>query len=361
MIIKPMEDDYKYTLSIENGTDREFKHGLEALKLQVEAENCEDFDMEFNSIHMEYDGYLNIGPLKVGYNRHSFHQAISRIKPPDTRGVAGYLLACPPPLRADNFNFWREETLNGKDEHPNNLINLRLKTTTQNVVMMRAMVSRSYVPVDDVSILNILNDRCESGALINLCRGDIISRYNIFWPSKTRILKSGDMISVGIKIVNSEVLASSVKILPVVHFIGGHSHIQFESKSRAYTVRHVGEAKRKLSNVHKNTMDTIDPLIECLNEAYDDSVLSRFESYAELADCVQRYYLLSEDTKVRLVKELENRSNVSRYDLSKVLASIGYGKPLDEADTIQSAAGNIIWSGWRHLERMIEDKNDEQQ
>lgn len=85
---------------------------LQALREQIAAEKPIDIPAEFRDLAMAEDGAIIHGTTKVSmaYTKHSLGQMISRIKPADVVGMAGYCAACPPDLRALNFNFWHEES-----------------------------------------------------------------------------------------------------------------------------------------------------------------------------------------------------------------------------------------------------------
>lgn len=359
MIIKPIEDTYLADFSIDKPY-LDYTTELGKLVEQVKTENCEDFShIEFSDLNMDPEtGLVNADVLKLAYNRHSFSQAISRIRPDETIGMAGYLLACPPPLRAENFNFWTEETFGNKKDKSQNKIVLRVKTSNDGIPFFRAMVSRAYVPVDDVDILSEVGKLIAPGAHLQCNRGDILSRYNIFWPSEKITLNSGDVISVGLKVVNSEVLASSVDLEPAIHFYDGGLTMAFNVHKKEVSVRHVGEAKARLSYAYERINNAIKPTLNRLHAAYvsDDWNLS-FKNLEEMTDAITKYYGLTtyNNTFTAAIR------GDTLLHVAKALMMVCYrhGLSLEDGEKIQHAAGHLIWNGWNHIIKLAEANRNE--
>jgi hypothetical protein len=71
-------------------------------------EEREDYTVPVSEIRMDDLGKISRGKGRLPLERSAAAQLCDAILPGGSRGV-GYLLYCPPALRAENVNFWREE------------------------------------------------------------------------------------------------------------------------------------------------------------------------------------------------------------------------------------------------------------
>jgi hypothetical protein len=80
----------------------------ELAKAHIKAEEREDLIAPLAEIRMDDLGRISRGKGKLSLERPAAAQLLTALLPDGSRGC-GYLLGCPPGLRADNVNYWREE------------------------------------------------------------------------------------------------------------------------------------------------------------------------------------------------------------------------------------------------------------
>jgi len=91
---------------------------------------------------------------------------------------------------------------------------LMIRTVEDNKV--RALMSKSYTPFDDIVLLDTLKPLM-AGALVRwFDSSDTVSHIRITWPGTARELKKGDIVETGLHISNSEVGFRSVTVQGVV-------------------------------------------------------------------------------------------------------------------------------------------------
>lgn len=229
-----------------------FSDAYNKLLQQIAEDNPHDIQMSLENMSMDPDSscILESG-TEYSYNRHALTQIMSKIKPTGVSGFAGYLAACPPELRAINFNYWHST-----NKYPWNGVFRINKYGDTNVI--RSMVSRSYTKYDDDQLFADMAKILPADAHVRSARGDITSRYDIYWPNQYAQITDLP-VYVGARFSNSEVAASSVKILPIVS-LGQHQLLlPYDSTN---LIRHVPGVNGKLHASILDINNVIDPFIK---------------------------------------------------------------------------------------------------
>lgn len=334
-----------------------FHEELNRLRCQVAEEAYADFAIEYSTVKMMENGFFDVDGTGFSYTKHALNQAVSRIKPDGVVGMAGYLAVCPPDLRSLNFNYWHHEKFADADASTkgNNVL-LRIRKGEFGTMLMRAMVSQSYVPIDDMPILTSLNVFLPTGSHLRAVRGDMKSRFDIIWPSMQHNLKSGEPLAVALRVINSETGASSVRLEPMVYDMYTYSYFIVPRAGRDVAIRHIGEAKNRLRLAYDNVMTQVEPFIEMLKGAYNDYCESYFNNDDNMWKCLGKYFQLSESKLASIKLSVDRSQGLSRGIVADAMVKVAQEMNLDGAEELQTAAGMLIMKGWRPLTRFLNDE-----
>ncbi len=328
--------------------------GVNILNQMVKSEYHIDLPVDFDKLSMEDDGGLayshdNVG-LQFQYTRHALTQAVMRIKPEGVVGMAGYLAVCPPDLRAVNFNFWHNERY-GPDVKTLTKNDALLRTRAGEVgcAILRAVVSQSYVPIDDPVVLKNFLEIAPAGAKMRSARGDIKSRYDVIWPTMKRTLVNGEPLMVAVRLSNSETGASSISLDPIVHSVGYHASIIVPTNRSEVAIRHIGNAADRLSQKLDATFEAIEPFIDMLDASYEDTIMGHFNSAEDLHDALKKEFEFNENTLKRIGDNMFRKN--TRADVIEALARTATELPIEDGEYLQRCAGFLAVKGWRILTR----------
>lgn len=339
-----------------------FSASLNSLEQQIMADNPHDVPVVLSNVQMDDDAFIVHAGQIYKYTTHSLYQLTNRIKPAKTIGVGGYFAACPPELRAVNFNYWHTERFAAMPPAtPKNNAVLRMRNDGD-VPLIRGVVSKTYIIVDDLPTLRILESIIPGGAVMRTAHGDLKSRYDIIWPSNKEAHTVNDTISVAVRLTNSEAGMSSIRIEPSVYSTRYRSSIFMPCRGNEFVIRHVGEAKLKLGAAFARAMKEISPFILNLNKARGDEVAKVTTDIDMLFIAIGKMFDLSAD-KVMAAKAMFHTINdPSRAGVAMALSAAANSYDIVNAEDMQFAAGKLIASGWNHIERMFdleEEENDE--
>lgn len=329
-----------------------FKDSMEVLRTQVLSEHLEDIKTEFKYFAMDLDGFIQYNDAAYQYTKHALSQAVYRIKPEGVVGMAGYLIACPPDLRSVNFNFWHQDKFAVTDANTKgNKILMRVRTDEYSNLVLRAVVSQVYDPNDDVPVLEALGSIVEGGAHLACARGDIKSRYSLIWPTDRTEVYPGEEVMVALRLINSETGASSVRIDPMIYHVGSHGYYLWTRGGSDVSIRHIGEAKKRLSKAYQYMKNEIQPFIERLKESYNDSFSNRFETSNQMFDCLGQALSIP-DAKIAAIKnQWQNNGAVpNRAGIGNAMIQVAQNLDIEAGEELQHAAGRLIQSGWAFVE-----------
>lgn len=329
-----------------------FMDSLNTLTTEVLAENYNDIEETFATIAMTNDGFLESKTHKFQYTKYALGQAVSRIKPPEVVGMAGYLAACPPDLRSTNFNFWHNEFYaDATEKSRGNNVLLRTRVGEFSTLVLRAMVSQSYIPLDDTVIMNKLSEVLPDGAKMRLARGDLHSRFDILWPNKQQDIFPGDPILVALRISNSETGAGSVRLDPMIYHVYSNGCIILPTHGVNVAIRHVGEAANRLATAYVNTMEAIEPFIEEFKRSYSDDIIKEFENMDQMWDALKEAFQFN-DLQIDLVKDAYNtKPNGTRASVVSALIVAAQDFVISTGEDMQRAAGKLVKYGWKPIKK----------
>jgi len=328
-----------------------FNDALAKLRADVAADSPLNIPAEFAGLSMSDDGAIRHAATAVDMacTKHSLSQMVSRIKPHDVVGMAGYLAACPPDLRALNFNYWHQEFFGPQVENPvSNDVVLRLVRRDQQL-LARAVVSKQYVPVDDLPIISTLHDIMPTDGKARFVRGDVKSYYSIFWADRNKAVGKDEVVA-GIRIINSETGSSSAYIVPIYYSMRtGGCLIMGAHSRKTVGIRHIGQAERLLTKTYKSVADTVDANMERLREAATDYPMG-FDTSEELAVAISKYLTLPVESVIAAIESCDE-DMPNRASIASAVAAQANDVHISKAEDIEIAAGKMITVSWATLAR----------
>lgn len=335
-----------------------FGDAMVALLESVVKEEAADLPDSFGNVKMNEQGFMVINDQKYCYNKHSLSQAIERIKPGRV-SMAPYIAACPPELRFINYTYWHGQKDWTDPKTPGGRVLVR--TINLDVPMVRAVVSNVYIPVDDAAVLDTVADNLGGrdvlkDATMAVYRGDKLSRYCIYWPTKKEEITAGDDIYAALKVVNSEVGASSIKVQPMAYSLSLNACYAIPRSIETVAVRHVGEASSLVNRSVNKAAEFISPFVERLAASYDD----RWTTHAEITGpdvlfkAIGAAHELPDFLVEQARKEYDRVGGESRAHVAAALSRAANQADLDTADLAHDAAGKLVVSGWTYLLKYVE-------
>ena len=334
-----------------------YQEEVERLRVQVTADKYSDISTQFSGLIMSMDGMLTSEVGTFQYTKHALSQAASKIKPEDTVGFAGYLAVCPPELRCINYSFWHTEAYGDADERTRgNSVQLRAMENEYGKVL-RAIVGRDYKPLDDLPILEAMGSIIHPGAKMRGARGDLRSRFDILWPNMEKEVFPGDPLLVALRLSNSETGSGSVRLNAMVYHVKNHGCVMIHSRMEDVSIRHVGEAARKLEAKYKKVMEDVGPFLEQYRKSYSDEIIREFESLDQMWDALAKCFKFTELQMALVKKSFDTQPNTRAGVVSAIILA-AQDFVITQGEEMQQAAGYLVRYGWNPVKRFV--KEDEE-
>ena len=302
---------------------------------------------------------LNCDPNKraLGYTPVAFTQAASFIKPGSVNGgFAQTLLALPPSLRADAFN-WFSESANNGDRN----VVLRSALVPQYKAgalelrrSLQAVVSERYSVVEDHDMVADLGAALPDGAKCRFTQTESRSDLEILWPAMARQLKVGDIALIGIQATNSQTKQCSIKLTPKVLRVLclNFTTAWGAGAEEEVSIIHTGEARYKFQRAIRRILDVVEPFILAFGDAYADPLPTSKTRGQLIEKAVKRFELPSKfgDT-VAAAWDVDGAMSAgnTRAGLVNAITRAAQGLDMAKAATVEAAAGRIIHQGWDAL------------
>lgn len=333
----------------------DYGDAVNTLREQITAEQPKDITVKLSETDMDDEAFIRSGGELYKYTRHALNQLVGRIRPEGVVGMGGYLAVCPPELRQLNFNYWQTETFFGMSDHDKqNFATLRTREDGD-LRMIRGVVSKSYVSIDDLPILTQLGGLLPTGAKMRSARGDLRSRYDIIWPSTREQLAVDDTVNVAIHLVNSETGISSLKMEPMILQAKNHGAMILPTDDADVIIRHVGEARKKLVVAVAKTMARIEPFIRNLHEAKLDSVSELTFNLDHLFVALGKFFEFSGSKVEQIKAEFHALNDPTRAGVANAISLAANTFDIDAGEEMQRAAGKLIASGWGSIRNMVKE------
>lgn len=331
-----------------------FNEALASLREEIIKENPRDVEVILPKLEMDMDAYVLYGTSGYKYTKHALHQLVSRIKPEGVVGMAGYLAACPPELRSLNYNYWHTERFGGGDGSlkQENAV-LRTRDDGSEYPLIRGVVSKSYVPIDDLPLMTrlalVLPNR--DIARMRVARGDLHSRFMIAWPNMTMEIAKDDPVEVAMYMRTSETGVSSIWVEPLIYVASFGGSLILPMKDPEVRIRHVGEAQEKLSVAMAKVLERTGPFIIQLKEATEDSIENATVDLNALFEALAKAFEFSREKIEYIRREFDAIHATTRAGLAGAIVRAANYFDINTGEEMQRAAGQLIYTGWKKLGR----------
>ena len=299
---------------------------------------------------------LKCDPSKrpLGYTPVAFSQAASFLKPSSVNGgFAQTLLALPPALRADAFNYFAESSATGDrsavlrsallPQYRSGSLELRRS--------IQAVVSERYSVVEDHDMVQDLSSALPDGAKCRFTQTESRSDLEILWPAMARELKVGDIALIGIQATNSQTKQCSIRLVPKVLRVLclNFTTAWGAGAEEEVTITHVGEARYKFQKAIRRVLDTVEPFIIAFSDAYQDRLPGTLTRGEIIGKTVKRFELSPKfGETVAASWDMDGTASAgnTRAGLVNAFTRAAQALPMDKAATVEAAAGRIISQGW---------------
>ena len=293
----------------------------------------------------------------LGYTPVAFTQAASFIKPGSvSAGFAQTLLALPPALRADAFNYFSESANNGD----RNVV-LRSALVPQYRAgalelrrSLQAVVSERYSVVEDHDLVADLGSALPDGAKCRFTQTESRSDLEILWPAMRRELKVGDIALIGVTATNSQTKQCSIRLTPKVLRVLclNFTTAWGQGAEEEVSIIHTGEARYKFQKAIRRILDVVEPFIVAFGDAYQDPLPTSKTRGQLIESAVKRFELPAKfgDT-VAASWDIDGTMSAgnTRAGLVNAITRAAQGLDMAKAATVEAAAGRIIHQGWDAL------------
>ena len=338
--------------------------GLLALKAQLDAEKPRDVAVPIQKVLMSKatGGVYGEGqdPAKaLAYTDTAFGDIASFLKPSTVRaGFAPTLLALPPAIRADAFNWCAANSTRTKETKGEVTLRTAIHTRSGRR-MVRAAVSGAYGVADDIHAFSAVAAAVPAGAKVRYTRGQDISEIEVIWPMMARELRVGDVALASLRIRNSETKRAGIKVsgqvlrvlcynFTTAYSRGNDSEVDLGDAS----IRHVGDAKAKIGAAVKAAIGNLEPFILAFGDAYKNA-LPNGQTRGEIIGRFVRWAALPERIGEAAAKLWDADGAASAGDtlagLANAVTRASQAEEMEAAIEAEQAAGRVVAQGWAAL------------
>lgn len=301
-------------------------------------------------------GYEGVPPL--GYTETGFNQLAQFVKPPSvSSGFTSTLLALPPAIRSEAFNYFTE---NATEDKSVILRSARMPAIVNGAPILRrsinAVVSERYTGVEDHDILADVNSVLPDGARARYTQTENRSDLEILWPAMSRELKVGDIALIGVQITNSQVKKAAIRLVPKVLRVLclNFTTAWGEGAENEISIRHIGEARQKFAIALRKAIDTVAPFVLAFGDAYQNRLPAFAPTRGEAIGRFIKAFDLSEKFGPQIAGVWDADGAKSAGDtlagLANAVTRAAQTLTLEGAEHYEKAAGRIVMQGWSALE-----------
>lgn len=198
----------------------------------------------------------------------------------------------------------------------------------QGLSVVRAFLSESYAPVDDLDVMDILNKLPEAkeGDVRVLELGEDSFHLKLSWRKERHEVKTGDVVEFGVSISNSEIGRRAVRIEPMVWRLkcsNGLIGRAADLEGGVWYVRHSGNTERVLNVV-------------------GDAMRASLPAAREMANLMAKAAKEQVDKPVERMKSLAKEENLSEGFIARAVEEMlreAAGGPVSKFDFINGVTG----------------------
>lgn len=293
----------------------------------------------------------------LAYTSTAFDHVASVIKPQSvTAGFTKTMLALPPSIRSDAFNYFASSAMSRGDSKDvilrTNLSPVRQSGKVELRRSINAVVSDRYTAVDDHDLIANVNSILPDGARCRYTQSEDRSDLEILWPMMTREIKVGDVVLASLMITNSQVKKSSIVFVPkllrtlCLNFTTAWTDgVEFDA-----SVRHVGEVRSKMAEAMRQALAVIDPFVKAFGDAYQNSLPEFAPTRGEAIKRFIEANALPEAVGLKMSELWNADGTMSAGDtlagLANAATRVSQSYAFAQSEPIERAAGRVIRQGW---------------
>lgn len=357
----PVGEESKRALQSQIATLPDLAEGLLALRSRIHEEEARDIKVPIQRVRMAPDraGLFGVGqdPSKaIAYTDAGFSQVVSFVKPPGVKvGVGGTLLALPPKIRAEAFNFFAENSHRSAGDV---VLRTFRHPESGNRRVIRAVTSErhSLTSGDDLAIASAVESCLPDGAKLRVTRSFDRTDLEMIWPAMDREIRVGDAALFALQIVNSETKGSTLRVEPKIlrvlcyNFTTAYS----EGGAEEIEIRHVGDLRTRLPGAISRALRVIEPFIRAFGDAYKVSLPGFAPTRGEVLERIGKAYFLPSAT-LDLAGQMWDLDGVKSAGdtlagLSNALTRASQTVGMAQAAEVERVAGRIVVEGWGAIE-----------
>ena len=355
----PIGEESKRAMATEVANLPDLAVGLGALRSQIKAEDSRDVVAPIQAVRMspENGGLFANGKSAskaLAYTPNGLNHVLGFIKPSSVKGgMRDTLLALPPTLRSQAFNYFAENTSRSDEVAIRTIVDVR---SGRRVVRAVTSEKHSLTNGDDGALIQAIESSVPAGAKLRVTRTLDRTDLEIIWPAMDRQLVVGDIALVSLGIVNSETKGGSLKIEPRLlrvlcyNFTTAYS----EGGEEEISLRHVGDLRRKLPEAFRKALRTVEPFVKAFGDAYKNPFPTSLPTRGEVLARVAKANPELPATLWDSVGQLWDRDGA--LSAGNTLAGLVNGMTrasqeltMAQAQAVEQVAGKAIANGWEAL------------
>lgn len=356
----PIGEENKRSLQAEVKALPDMIDGVRALRARIVIEDHRDVAAPIQRVRMEPSRAGLMGPgmdKAIGYTHSGFSHVLSFVKPPSLRGSPEpTLLALPPRIRAEAFNYFAE---NAHRSGENEVYMRTMVDPGSGRRLIRAVTSEKHSKVtgDDVAILDAMESSIPAGAKLRVTRTLDRTDLEVIWPAMEREIRVGDTALIALSISNSETKAGALRVEPKLLRVLCYNFTTAwsEGGDEEITIRHVGDLRTKLPQAFAKALKVVEPFIRAFGDAYKVSLPSNLPTRGEVLARLGKTFagILPVSTLDIAAQKWDADGDRSAGDtlagLVNALTRASQEANMEAAQRIEKVSGQLIVKGWAAL------------
>lgn len=220
----------------------------------------------------------------------------------------------------------------------NNGYDKELMIRTVNDDQVRALMSKSYTPFDDIDLFTSLLPFMKDALVRWSDSTDLVSHLRITWPNTATEIKKGDVVETGLHISNSEVGYRSVTVRGVIVRLACTNGMLSTKIGGGF--RHVGSPE----NLKQKVISTVEEAkysTETLSAKFKESLTARVDQPLDVMESFAKDGGLTQDQFKRSLERYaaESENGGSVFDMVNAFTREAQEEPTTEARYVFEEVG----------------------
>lgn len=349
----PIGEENKRRLATDIALLPSLADGIAALRARMAMEKKVDTVVPVQRIRMNpKNGALGESADKanLGYTAEGFNHVAHFIKPDSVRsGFNSTLLALPPAIRADAFNYFAGNAIESDKAVLRTIIN---PESGRRIIRAVTSEKHSLESGDDSMIARVLEESLPAGAKLRVTRTMTRTDFEIIWPALQRQLRVGDIALIALSIANSETKAGSLRIWPKLLRVLCYNFTTAWSSGadEEISLRHIGDLKWKLPAAFKKALAVVEPFVVAFGDAYQlalpDFAPTRGEALSRVVSKLGIPESVAEEAATLWDADGEKSAGNTLAGLVNAITRASQELSMAESAGVEKMAGQLIANGW---------------